>query len=136
MGSYIGAPKTEAREAGVPVISTLRKILANYKQKFPPVGDDWIFHGRKSKKPLSLDNISRRDMPTFLNGAWHGWHAFRRGLGTRLNEFGVDAETIQTILRHGDVSTTQAYYILPDRTKTETAMKRMDAVLKKYGIKA
>ena len=135
-GSYIGAPKTEAREAGVPVISTLRKILANYKQKFPPVGDGWIFYGVKSKKPLSLDNISRRDLPIYLNGTWHGWHAFRRGLGTRLNEFGVDAETIQTILRHGDVSTTQAYYILPDRTKTETAMKRMDAVLKKYGIKA
>ena len=58
------------------------------------------------------------------------WIRSRR-LGTRLNEFGVDAETIQTILRHGDVSTTQAY-----RTKTEAAMKRMDTVLKKYGIKA
>lgn len=56
---------------------------------------------------------------------WHGWHAFRRGLGTRLNEFGVDTETIQTILRHSDISTTQAYYILPNRTKTEAAMKRM-----------
>jgi len=39
-------------------------------------------------------------------------------------------------LRHGDVSTTQAFYILPDRKKTEIAMKRMDTVLKKYGIKA
>jgi hypothetical protein len=39
------------------------------------------------------------------------WHAFRRGLGTRLNEVGVDGKTIQSILRHADISTTQAYYI-------------------------
>ncbi len=31
-----------------------------------------------------------------------GWHAFRRGLGTRLNEAGVDDTEIQSILRHAD----------------------------------
>lgn len=30
---------------------------------------------------------------------WHGWHAFRRGLGTTLAELGVDDLTIQRILR-------------------------------------
>jgi len=126
------------RQAGVPVIPTLRKILAKYKASNfgRPIEQDWMFYGLKSKRPLDLDNLSRRDIPDHINGAWFGWHAFRRGLGTRLNEFGVDSETIQAILRHGDVSTTQAFYILPDRKKTEIAMKRMDTVLKKYGIKA
>jgi integrase len=136
--THIGAPKTEARETGVPIIPTLKKILAKYKASTVgrSVGEGWMFYGAKSKKPLNLENLTRRDMPHYLNGAWHGWHAFRRGLGTRLNEFGVDSETIQAILRHGDVSTTQAYYILPDRTKTQAAMKKMDAVLRKYNIKA
>ena len=41
---------------------------------------------------------------------WLGWHAFRRGLGTRLKEPGVDDTEIQSILRHTDVSATQAFY--------------------------
>ena len=42
--------------------------------------------GEKLMRPLDLDNLSRRDIPQYINGAWFGWHAFRRGLGTRLNE--------------------------------------------------
>ena len=87
--------------------------------EFPPVGDDWIFRGAKILRPLDLDNLSRREIPQFINGAWFGWHAFRRGLGTRLNEAGVDDKEIQSILRHADVSTTQAYYILPNRERAQ-----------------
>jgi hypothetical protein len=53
-------------------------------------------------RPLDLDNLSRRDIPQYINGAWFGWHAFRRGLGTKLNETGVDDTEIQSILRHPD----------------------------------
>jgi len=35
MELHVGAPKTEAREAGVYVIPLLRKILAKYKATFP-----------------------------------------------------------------------------------------------------
>ena len=83
---HVGAPKTEAREAGVYVVPLLRKILAKYKASYPSVGEDWIFRGQKMLRPLDLDNLSRRDIPQYINGAWFGWHAFRRGLGTRLNE--------------------------------------------------
>jgi integrase len=92
---HVGAPKTEAREAGVYVIGLLRKILAKYKTAFPPMGDGWIFRGEKMLRQLDLDNLSRRDIPQFINGAWFGWHAFRRGLGTRLNEAGVDDKDIR-----------------------------------------
>lgn len=61
-------------------------------------------------------------MPAHINGAWFGWHAFRRGLGTRLNEADLDAKTIQVILRHADVSTSMAYYIIPDRKQAEKGM--------------
>jgi len=113
---YIGAPKTEAREAGVFVIPLLREILAKYKKDFPPGEEDWIFRGEKFLRPLDLDNLSRREIPQYINGAWFGWHAFRRGLGTRLNEAGVDDKDIQNILRHADDSTTQAFYFAEPRT--------------------
>jgi hypothetical protein len=72
-------------------------------------------HHGETNGPLSLDNLSRRDIPQLINGAWFGWPAFRRGFGTRLNEAKVDDKTIQSILRHADVSTMQAYYIQPNR---------------------
>jgi integrase len=134
----VGAPKTESREAGVYVIGLLRKILTKYKQAFPPMGDDgWIFRGEKLQRPLSLDNLSRRDIPQYIDGAWFGWHAFRRGLGTRLNEAGVDDKDIQSILRHADISTTQAFYILPSQERAKAGLKKLEKMLRvTYGIKA
>jgi integrase len=136
VGKHIGAPKTEAREAEIPLIKPLEKMLLSYKKEYPEAGDGWIFRGNKLFKPLDLDNLSRREIPDHINGAWYGWHAFRRGLGSRLNELGVDAKTIQTILRHANVNTTQAHYILPDRKHIESAMHKLEGVAKrKYGIK-
>ena len=112
------------------------KILTKYKQDSPRVSDGWMFRGEKLLRPLDLDNISRRDIPQHINGAWFGWHAFRRGLGTRLNEMGVDDKDIQLILRHADVSTTTAYYILPNIERAKAGMKKFGAMAqKKYGIK-
>jgi len=44
---------------------------------------------------------------------WRGWNAFRRGLAANLYRFGVPDKTIQAILRHANVSTTQSVYIKP-----------------------
>jgi integrase len=135
--NHIGAPKTEAREAGVYVLPVLAKILAKYKTAFPPVGDGWVFRGEKLLRPLDLDNLSRRDIPQHINGAWFGWHAFRRGLGTRLNEFGVDDSVIQSILRHADISTTQAHYIKTTPEAAAEALKKFAKVARaKYGVRA
>ena len=90
----------------------------------------------KMLRPLDLDNLSRREIPQYINGAWFGWHAFRRGLGTRLNEAGVNDKDIQSILRDPDVSTTQAYYILPNHERAKAGMRKLDKTLRtKYGIK-
>jgi integrase len=61
--------------------------------------------------------------------AWHGWHAFRRGLGTNLAEMGVDDLTIQRILRHANVATTRQHYIKVRDLKVEAAMKLLETAL-------
>ncbi len=133
---HIGAPKTEAREAGIYVIPILRKILTKYKASFPPIGDGWMFRGEKMLRPLDLDNLSRREIPQHINGAWFGWHAFRRGLRTRLNEAGVNDKDIQSILRHADASTTMAYYVLSNLERAKAGMRKLGQTLRrKYGIK-
>jgi len=44
---------------------------------------------------------------------------------------------VQMILRHANVSTTMAYYILPNREQSEKALRKLDKTLRtKYGIKA
>jgi integrase len=135
VGKLIGAPKTNAREDAVPVLPPIRKMLAKYKAEFPPFGDGWIFRGVKGG-PLNLDDVSRRTIPHYINGGWFGWHSFRRGLGTRLNEAGVDDKDIQMVLRHADVSTTMAYYVKPNQEAAKRGLKKLsDAMQKKYKIK-
>jgi len=135
--TIVGATKNEAREAKIYVIPILQKILKKYKTEYPEAGDGWMFRGNKLLRPLDLDNQSRREIPQHINGAWFGWHAFRRGLGTRLNEMGVPDKDIQNILRHADISTTQAYYILPNVERAKAGLKKLGAVAqKRYGIKA
>jgi integrase len=135
---HIGEPKTEAKEAGVPVAPLLREILAKYKanKDFPKVEGDWMFYGQKEKKPIDMDNLSRRDIPQFINGAWFGWHAFRRGLGTRLNDMGVSGVDIQKILRHANIATTLGYYVFANPDKTKAGLKKLtETVRKKYKVK-
>jgi len=135
---HIGEPKTEAREAAVPVAPLLQEILAKYKanKDFPPVDGGWMFYGQKEKKPIDMDNLSRREIPQHINGAWFGWHAFRRGLGTRLNDMGMNAVDIQNILRHANIATTLAYYTFPNPQKAKAGLKKLtETVRKTYKVK-
>lgn len=54
-----------------------------------------------------------------------------------MNEAGVDGREIQGILRHADVSTTMAFYVLPDQKRAEKGLKKLEQVAKtRYGIEA
>jgi integrase len=55
---------------------------------------------------------------------WHGWHAFRRGLATNLHRLGVDDKTVQAILRHSQIATTQNIYIKSVPADSLNAMER------------
>jgi hypothetical protein len=95
-----------------------------------------MFYGQKEKKPIDMDNLSRRDIPQFINGAWRGWHAYRRGLGTRLGDMGMSATNIQSILRHANIATTVGFYVFPNAVKTKAGLKKLaEAVRKTYKVK-
>jgi integrase len=57
---------------------------------------------------------------------WRGFHACRRGLGTNLYRLGVLPKTIQEILRHSDVHTTESYYIKPTSTDADSGMDKFE----------
>ena len=100
----------------VPVIPQLRMLLDAIK---PEHG--FFFVGDRNAV-LDLENLSDRVMRPVLRAHglnWHGWHAYRRGLASNLKQLGVDDLTIQAILRHSDVRTTQRHYIktVPEQVK-------------------
>jgi integrase len=60
------------------------------------------------------------------NLAWHGWHAFRRGLATNLHRLGVSDKVIQQILRHANVSTTMNIYVKTVSVDAANAMRTLE----------
>ena len=80
-------------------------------------------------RPLHLDNLTV--IRPVVGERWHGWHAFRRGLGTVLYELGVPAEIASVILRHADVSVTVEHYILlKSQRHGRAAMKRLGRIVR------
>jgi site-specific recombinase XerD len=78
---------------------------------------------------LDLDNLADRVIrPTLKahNLMRKGWQAYRRGLATNLKELGVPDTTIQCILRHENVSTTQRFYIKTASAVAVDAMKKLE----------
>lgn len=58
-------------------------------------------------------------------------------IGNPSERAGVDTKEIQSILRHADISTTMAFYVLPDQKRAKAGLKKLEQVAKKrYGIKA
>ena len=84
-------------------------------------------------RPLNLANLVRRVIvPTLKENdiKWHGWHAFRRGLGTNLYRIGTPDKTIQAILRHSNVSTTLSYCVKPVAEDSQAAMQKLEKAFK------
>jgi len=93
--------------------------------------DSYVLQTR-SGRPLDLDNLARRQIIPILavnQIPWLGWHAFRRGLATNLHSLGVDDKTIQGILRHSSLATTQAIYIKVIQSDAHAALNRLESAL-------
>ncbi len=126
--STIKSTKTEEDidEPGfVPVIRPLRSLLDAIKPEHPA---GFMFVSRVNGA-IDLDNLADRVLkPVFeANGLeWKGWQAYRRGLATNLKELGVEDTTIQCILRHEDVSTTQRFYIKTAPRVAQEAMRILE----------
>jgi integrase len=128
--SYVGETKRKARSAAVPVIPFLARVLAEHAKRNP--GNGYIFAGRLGGRPRDLASMGTKVIRPALKGSgveWHGWHALRRGLATNLHHLGVDARTIQAILRHSNVSTTLAYYVKVSSADSVAAMERLEKAM-------
>src|ERR1039457_5812289 len=68
-----------------------------------------------------------------LSWIWHGWHAARRGLGSNLYALGIPEKTIQVILRHANVSTTNTYYIKTAPADATAAMAKLESAVPQLG---
>jgi integrase len=130
---HVSETKTLTSKAAVPVLPLLRRALEAHKKRVAT--NVFIFAG-STGQPLRIENVLRRDMRPALDKKkleWKGWHAFRRGLGTNLNQLGADPKTIQAILRHSQLSTTMDVYVQPVAKQSHAAMKQLERAFKKSG---
>ncbi|MGA8216689.1 MAG: tyrosine-type recombinase/integrase [Candidatus Sulfotelmatobacter sp.] len=148
-----GEPKNKKSKARVPVISPLNKFLEEHRLRSgsPETG---IMFRTRNNTPVSMNNLLNDQILPALNAcercgklraehaganheyqidrsrpAWHGWHAFRRGLATNLHDLGVDDKTIQAILRHSNVAVTQACYIKTLPKQSVAAMQKLEMLV-------
>jgi integrase len=111
--------KTEHRAAAVPLLPNVITELKKHLQHNPST--TWVFEG-PHVFPLDLASLGSKTIKEALQGTgveWHGFHAFRRGLGTRLYNSGVKLDLVGAILRHGSGSevTLKHYVEIEEETK-------------------
>jgi integrase len=108
-------PKTRRSRAPIPVVRQLAEALEKHRLRSGVLAQlDLPIFQNGTGTPLHLDNLARRILaPAFAAKkiAWHGWHAFRRGLATNLHALGVEDKTIQAILRHSTLALTMNVYV-------------------------
>lgn len=150
-----GDPKTKARKASVPLIPSVRELLDLYRLRLgnPTTG---VMFKTDANTPIDLKNLFTRRIDPVLKACeecgkvvekhgdeehefrprkdlfeWHGWHAFRRGLASNLNELHVPDLTIQRILRHSNVATTRKAYIKIREDGVTAGMAQMEAEIRR-----
>lgn len=118
--------KTEHRSASVHLLPNVIAELKQQHKRAP--GTVWVFEGAKFF-PLDLATLGSKRIALALKGkgvTWHGFHAFRRGLGTRLYANGVPLPTVGRILRHGSGSeVTLKHYVEIQEATTAAALKNL-----------
>ena len=85
--------------------------------------------------PSGLGNSRSKIIKKTLEGTvveWHGFHAFRRGLGPRLYNNGTPIETVAKVLRHGSGSeVTLKYYVEVEEETKAAALQSLPRKIKK-----
>ncbi len=126
---YETEPKTTKSKAPVPVIAPVAERIEAYRSQVGKAATGSMFTNTAGR-PLDLNELYQnvlKDIFKLKHIAWHGWHAFRRGLATNLKHLGVDDKIIQAILRHSTISTTQNIYIKEIQADVVAAMKKLES---------
>jgi integrase len=132
--SIVTEPKTTKSKAPVTVIAPLARALDNHRLRQGNPQTGLIFASEKGT-PLDLSNLAKRVIRPCLKKKrleWPGWHAFRRGLATNLYRLGVADKTIQSILRHANLSTTMNSYVKSVPAGVVEAMHSLEEVCTQY----
>ena len=117
--------KTESSRGTIPMIGQVVDALQAHRKRNPMT--NYVFEGQHLL-PLDIESIGSKKIKAALENAgleWHGWHAFRRGLGTTLRAKNVKLETITSILRHADSQVTERLYAKPSAQVNAAAMKKV-----------
>jgi len=151
---HITDPKTKKSKARIPIIKQLALRLGIHREQQGNSKTGPIFR-TAANTAQDLDSVLRRIILPVLNRCgvcekaepehsldaghkyerdvamprWRGWHGFRRGLATNLYRLGVPDKTIQAILRHSNLATTQNIYIQNVPADARSAMERLEAEL-------
>jgi len=117
--------KTEHRAAAVPLLPNVIAELKRHHEENPRT--TWVFEGPRDF-PLDLATLGSKRIKEALRGTaiqWYGFHAFRRGLGTRLYNNGTPLDLVGRILRHGSESevTLRNYIDVEEKTKAAALRK-------------
>jgi integrase len=137
-GSRLDEPKSAKSKAPVPVIAPLAKYLARHRAASGNPATGLIFKS-PTGAPMNLAHLARFVVRPALKIAgieWHGWHAFRRGLATNLYRLGVPDKTIQSILRHANLSTTMNAYVKSVPADATAAMKAFEELCNQHATEA
>jgi site-specific recombinase XerD len=100
--------------------------LRDYWRQYRPT--DWLFPARGSAQPLDRSSASKvfgaaRDKAGICKTG--GIHSLRHAFATHLLEAGVDLRTIQVLMGHRSIATTQRYLQVTSKTLS-SAQGRLD----------
>jgi integrase/recombinase XerD len=112
------------KERVVPLGRAAQEVLADYRQNGRPIlanhkPSPLLFLGRNARK-LSRQRVWQIvGEASVATGRHASPHMLRHSCATHMVENGADLRTVQTILGHADISTTQIYtHLALDRLKT------------------
>jgi integrase len=128
--SHVDEPKRPKSKGAIPVIAQLKLLLDQHWERCGRPRKGFIF-ANELGNPMNLEALAVDVIRPALqkaNLAWHGWHAFRRGLATNLHRLGVSDKVIQQILRHANVTTTMNIYVKTVSADAANAMKTLETM--------
>jgi hypothetical protein len=99
--SHVDEPKRPKSKGAILVIAQLKLLLDQHWETCGRPRKGFIF-ANELGNPMNLEALAVNVIRPALqkaNLAWHGWHAFRRGLATNLHGLGVSDKLIQQFLR-------------------------------------